>query len=291
MASFSARLRLGIALAIVPVIALGASSKKQRIDSHWKDREITIDGDNGEWPGPLVPVDEHQRLDAAAFNDGQFLYLVLSTRDATLRAQIIGQGLIVWFDPGGGDKKAFGIKFPVGMGDSEMPGRGRGFHRPDPPPPPGTGESQPSGHALTLEPPNRLEVFGPEKDDAHSFVADKAPGLAVKVGQVEGALVYELKVPLVHTSELPYAIDAKNGALIGLGFETPKREHPAEHEGRGMGGFGGGGGGGGGGMGGRGGMGRSGGMGRGGGGGMGPVDAEPPKPLKTWAVLQLSNPR
>ena len=138
MASFSARLRIGIALAIVPVIALGASSKKQRIDSHWKDREITIDGDNGEWPGPLVPVDEHQRLDAAAFNDGQFLYLVLSTRDATLRAQIIGQGLIVWFDPGGGDKKAFGIKFPVGMGDSEMPGRGRGFHRPDPPPPPGS---------------------------------------------------------------------------------------------------------------------------------------------------------
>ena len=103
MASFSARLRIGIALAILPVIALGASSKKQRIDSHWKDREITIDGDNGEWPGPLVPVDEHQRLDAAAFNDGQFLYLVLSTRDATLRAQIIGQGLIVWFDPGGGD--------------------------------------------------------------------------------------------------------------------------------------------------------------------------------------------
>jgi hypothetical protein len=287
MGKFSTGLRIGIALAIVPMITLGASSKKQRIDSHWKDRDITIDGDNGEWPGPLVPVDEHQRLDAAAANDGQFLYLVLTTSDATLRAQIMGQGLIVWFDPGGGDKKVFGIKFPVGMASGDMPGRGRGFHRPDPSGA-GSGQGDPSGRAVTLEPPNRLEVFGPEKDDAHSFVADKAPGLSVKVGQVEGALVYELKVPLVHTGELPYAIDAKNGAPIGLGFETPKRERPADREGRGMGGFGGGGGGrGGGGMGGRGGMGRGGGgMGRG--GGMGPGATEPPKPLKAWTVLQLS---
>src|SRR4051794_41803395 len=110
MGKFSTRLRIGIALALLPIIGLGASSKKQRIDSHWKDRDITIDGDNGEWPGPLVPVDEHQRLDAAAANHGQYLYLVLSTRDATLRAQITGQGLIDSFHRGGGDKKGFGRK-------------------------------------------------------------------------------------------------------------------------------------------------------------------------------------
>ena len=175
MGKLNTGLRIGIALAILPMLILGASGKKQRIDSRWKDRDITIDGDNGEWPGPLVPVDEHQRLDAAAANDGQFLYLVLSTSDATLRAQIMGQGLIVWFDPGGGDRKAFGIKFPVGMASGDMPGRGRGFHRPDPSGS-GSGQGDSSGRAVTLEPPNRLEIFGPDKDDAHSFVADKAPG-------------------------------------------------------------------------------------------------------------------
>ena len=56
MRTISARLRIGLTVAILPALALAlaASSKKQRIDSHWKDREITIDGDNGEWPGPFT---------------------------------------------------------------------------------------------------------------------------------------------------------------------------------------------------------------------------------------------
>lgn len=259
------RLVLGLAL-IVPV-AMAAGSRKERIDSHWKDREIVIDGDDGEWAGPLVPFDDHQRLTTAAVNDGRFLYLVLSTRDATLRAQIMGQGLIVWFDPGGAEKKSFGIKFPVGMAGGDMPGRGRGFRRADP-----SGASDPAdspARTAPLDPPNRLELLGPGKDDAHSFVADRVPGVSVKVGQVEGALVYELKVPIGRDDATQYALGTKTGALIGIGLETPRRERP-QREGRGMGGFGGGGGG----------MGRGGGMNR-------PDGFEPPKPLKAWALLQL----
>ncbi len=269
-----------IAALAAPVV-VDAGGGKQRIDSHWKDREITIDGDDGEWAGPLVPIDGHQQLTTAAENDGQYLYLVLSTSDATLRAQIVGHGLIVWFDPGGKEKKYFGVKFPVGMSPGDMPGRGRGFHRPDPPA--GAGPGDPPARVAALEPPNRLEVYGPEKDDIHSFVADRAPGLSVKVGQVEGALVYELRVPLGRNDGSPYAIDTRAGAVLGVGLETPKRERPRERDGRGMGGFGGGG------RGGRGGMGRGGGM-RGGGVMRGP-DVEPPKPLKTWATLQLAAPR
>jgi hypothetical protein len=281
----AARVRSGFAIALLVPAILGASGKKQRIDSHWRDHEVVIDGDNGEWPGPLVPVDEHQRIDAAAVNDGQFLYVVLSTSDASLRAQIMGQGLIVWFDPDGGDKKTFGIKYPVGMAPGEMPGRGRGFRRGDS----SADGAQRAQPAAAPEPPNRLEIIGPKKDDAHSFVADKAPGISVKVGRVEGSLVYELKVPLKHSDEFPYALDAR-AAIVGFGLETPKMERPAGDGRGGMGGFGGGGGGGGGGgIGGRGGMGRGGGMGgRGGGGGM-RDRFEPPQPLKAWATLQLAS--
>lgn len=257
----SARLRFGLAVVLVPTM-LGAAGKKQRIDSRWTDREITVDGDHGEWPGPLVPFDEHRRLTAAAVNDGQVLYIVLSTSDAALRAQIMGQGLIVWFDPAGGEKKAFGVKFPVGMANGDRPGRGRGFQRPDPSA--AGAPDDPLQPSRSLDPPNRLEVFGPQKDDAHSFVADKVPGLSVKVGQVEGALVYEIKVPLARTDEYPYAVQAQSGALIGFGLETPKRERPSRGNRGGMGG-----------------------MGRG--GGTSGSGVEPPEPLKAWATLQLSS--
>ena len=95
--------------------ALQASDKRQRIDSRWRDRDIAVDGNQSEWAGPLVRIDEKVAGTAAAMNDGQFLYLVLSASDTAARRQILRQGLILWFDPRGGDKKHFGLKFPVGV--------------------------------------------------------------------------------------------------------------------------------------------------------------------------------
>ena len=279
-----------VAILIAPV-AMVLAAKRQVIDSHWRDRDVAIDGDNGEWPGPLVAVEENHPLLTAAMNDGQYLYLVLSTNDPTLRRQIFRQGLIVWFDPSGGDKKHFGLKYPVGVPFEEAGGRGGyrrgGYGGGRPPSDSGSGDparSTPSDP----EPIDRLEVYGPQKDDAHSFVTTMAPGIAVKTGNVEGYAVYELKVPLEKSADAPYAIEAKPGAVIGLGLETPKIEQPSR-EGRG-GGFGGMGGGGG--MGGRGGGGM-GGHGGGGGGGRGGEHGgyEPPKPLKVWAEIKLATNR
>ena len=254
--------------------AFSDAAKHQRIESAWLDRPIAIDGDSGDWAGPLVSLDDKHPLSAAVENDGQSLYLVLSTSDASVRRQILRQGFTVWFDPAGGEKKHFGIKYPVGIGSDDEGFRGRGgrtrggYGRPrDPNSPP----DQPD----QIEPADRLEVYGPAKDDAHSFVAAAAQGITVKVGQTEGYFVYELKVPLEKTSGTPYAIEARPGTAIGLGLETPKVERPQQR----TGGFGGGMGGG---IGGRGGMG-----GRGGRGGH-REGFEPPKPLKLWTTVQLA---
>jgi len=276
-----------VAAAIVMAAsAMATASKRQRIDSHWPDRPVKIDGDNGDWAGPLAPVDEKDPINVAAENDGRSLYLVLTTTDQALRREIMRKGLVVWFDPAGGDKKHFGIKFPVGYGSENGArggrgggGRGRwgGYGHGS-----GgdTGDQNPTPDQTTaVEPPDRLEVYGPVKDDAHSFVVEAAPGIAAKVGEVEGYFVYELKVPLAKASETPYAIEAKPGSAIGFGIETPKIES-AEHRG-GFGGMGGG-------MGGRGG-GMGGGGGRGGPGGGGHRGGfEEPKPLKAWATIQLA---
>jgi hypothetical protein len=261
---------------------LDARSERVRISSQWRNREVVVDGSDTEWPGPLVRIDEKHPVSVAAVNDGQFLCLVLTSSDASARRQILRQGLIVWFDPAGKDKKHFGIKFPVGMEVADPvggPTRGGGARRGGP-----TGGRTPRDRdpssADAFEPPNRLEVLGPKKDDARSLVADRVPGLEVRIGQVEGSLIYELKVPIARTAEFEYAIGAAPGALIGLGLETPKLEGS-------RGGFGGLGGGG---------MGRpGGGVGRGGGmggrgGGMGRGGQDRPKPIKAWAALQLAVP-
>jgi hypothetical protein len=176
------------------------------------------------------------------------------------------------------------VKYPVGIPLEESGSRGgyrRGSYGGDHPSTgSGSGDSRQRSPS-DPEPIDRLEVYGPQKDDAHSFVTTMAPGIAVKTGNAEGYAIYELKVPLEKRADAPYAIEAKPGALIGFGLETPKLEQPS-HEGRG-GGFGGMGGG----MGGRGGGGMGGhGGGRGGGGER--AVYEPPKPLKIWAAIKLA---
>jgi hypothetical protein len=282
MTNIRVLLLLAIVAGIAAPEALTAESKRQRIDSGWRDGPVVVDGDYGEWKGPLTPLEDHGSITAAALNDGDSLYIVLSTSDPVMRMQILRQGLIVWFDPGGGTKKRFGVKFPVGAGLDADAARGWGTRRGRDGAAQGSGAPDRDRETNRLEPANRLEVFGPEKDDARSFVADKVPGIAVKVGTVERALVYELKVPLEKTGDFPYAIGAKRGALIGLGLETLKMERPESSERRsGMGGMGGMGGG----ARGRGGMG-GGGMGRGGRGDGNRSD--PGKPMKSWATIQLA---
>src|SRR6478672_11063239 len=150
-----------VAILLMAPVALVLASKRQVVESHWRDRDIAIDGDNGEWPGPLVAVEENHPLLTGAMNDGQYLYIVLSTSDTTLRRQIFRQGLIVWFDPSGGDKKHFGLKYPVGVPPEERGGRG-GYRA--------TEEHGTTQRPMPVEPEptDRLEVYGPQKDDAHS---------------------------------------------------------------------------------------------------------------------------
>jgi hypothetical protein len=277
-------------LLVVPLIvlilasAIAARDKRARIDSRWPDPPIAIDGSSAEWPGPLTRFNE-QPLSMGAANDGEFLYLVVTASDRTTRFQILRRGLIVWFDAAGGDKKRFGIKFPIGAGltEEDLRGRrGRGEPPPDEREPPSKEGREQGPPDRTIEPPNRLEVYL-SKDDARSFTADKAPGIEVKLGQAEGVLTYELKVPIESGESHPYAINAKAGAAIGVGLEMPKLEMP-EGRGRDEGGVRGPGAGG---MGGRG-IGGIGGMGGGGRrGGDERGGFEQPKPISGWVTVQL----
>ena len=266
---------------------LAARTKRASTDSHWRTTDITVDGVPTDWAGPLVSFND-QPVSIAAANDREFLFLILTTSEQSARMQIMRQGLVVWFDPSGGDKKHFGIKFPVGGGGPEGTRSGHRSYGGAPPQGQDSSDDHPQKPPdAQNEPPNRLEIFGPGKDDVRSFTADKTPGIEVKVGQAEGLLTYELKVPLESNDAHPYALNAKPGSAIGVGIETPKMD-TQEGRGRGSGGGGYGGGGGGRGGGGFGGGGMGGHHGGGGGGGGQRSGYQRPNPLHGWMTVQLA---
>ncbi len=274
-------------LAIAWLVAAGWSAvyaaTHLQVVSRWRDRPIAIDGRQDDWGSSgLTPFgDEPVSIDV--MNDADFLYVRLTASEAAIRNEILRRGLIVWFDPEGGTKKHFGIEYPVAEAGSFGEGRygryggGRAGEG-------NSGTERPREGAGEYEPPDRLVVHGPGKDDVRSLTLDHAGGIEAAVKVDQGSVVYELKVPLAKSDDRQYAIETAQGKTIGVGLETPKVQHPAESGhggfGRGMGG-GGGMGGHGGGMGGRG-----GGMHRPPGGEGGGY--EPPKPLKGWASIALA---
>jgi len=259
-----------------------SASEKPRFESKPRDAAITVDGRFDDWYGNLEPFG-NAPVSVQFLNDGEFLYMRMTATDGPTRMQIVRQGFTVWFDPAGGTKKRLGIRYPVVErgrgGDDERGGRGGGFggfgggrRR-------SGGDERPGGGADETAPADRVDILGPGKDDARSLTRDHLPGLDVAIRTEQGMINYELKVPLVKTSDRPYAIDATPGKPVGVGLETPKMEQRA-FGGPNGGGFGGGG------MGGRGGGGRG---GRGGGmrGGGGQRGFQPPKPLDVWGLVTI----
>ena len=277
---------LALFLLLAPGIAIVAADRPH-FDSHPIGGAITIDGNFDDWKGNAGALEPFGKdpLSIQALNDGTFLYLRLSASEPAVRGQIVRRGLTIWFDPKGGTKKSFGIRYPmIEDPDGGVRGASRGIggyggHRRP------TGEGGDNGSAATPDeseqPPDRVDIVGPGKGDEVSLTREHLQGVDVAFTTVQGVLQYELKVPLARSSDNPYAIGAAPESTIGIGLETPR---PTERSfGGEPGGFGGGMGGG---YGGRGGFGRGGGMGGGrrGGGGR---EFQPPKPLKGWATLTL----
>jgi hypothetical protein len=203
--------------------------------------------------------------------------------DRQMQMQMMASGFTVWFDPEGGKNKAFGIHFPLGT-------RGQ-------PPPTGIegGDNRQDPQRLMEQTQRELEILGPGKEDRERIPLMQVQGINVKIGNDQGFLVYELRVPLRKSADHPYAIGIGNNKAIGIGFETtePNLEKMKEQ----MGGSPGGGGmpPGGGGIGGPPG---GGGMPPGGGGmggppgggrpGMGPLGGEQAQSLKLWTRVVLA---
>lgn len=231
-----------------------------KINSHWKDRDISIDGESRDWLGALYYFEDNN-ISAGVLNDENFIYMCMIAEEPLLRAQIMGQGLTIWFDPDGGKERSLGIKFPLGrqgQPSGEMPMRQREKEQ--------IQEKSPEFFEKSLE---ELEILGPKKDETRRISVKEVKGIEIAVDPSGGLLVYELKVPLLHSEEHPYAVGAEAGDLVGIGIEVPKMDlskKRKEIEGKrpeGMGGRGGG-------MGGR---------------------PEIPNGLKVWITVQLSSER
>jgi len=230
-------------------------------------KEIKIDGKTEDWLGALSIIEDGS-ISVGFRNDRESLYVCLMVEEESLQAQIMGQGLTLWFDPRGGTAKALGIRYPLGMAPGKMSEEPRG--EPGPPP----------SEDLPEEALSALEIIRSQKEAPQKMEIAEVRGIEIIAVPSRGLFVYELKIPLFQTESQLIAVGAQPGQTIGIGFETPKPDR-GRMPGPPSGGMPGGGGG-------RPPMGGSRGAGRGGGPGGGMMD-EMPRGLRVWTLVHLSS--
>jgi hypothetical protein len=259
----------------------------EELYSTWCDRQVTIDGlDEGtEWENALHSVAKGE-ITVGLLNDERMLYLRLSTRNQAIQRQVLTAGLTVWFDETGGKEKIYGVHFPLPIqnrrpGLERRPASGRdGAKRMDPSDGPDPFSEMSQGD---------IEITRPGENEHSMISADHSSpyGIRCRVGNTKGAIVYELRVPLIRDENSSHGIAVNKPKIIGIGFVTGEDEHLRQGAGDRGGGRGGGRGPGG--MGG-GPEGRGGGMGQppqGSPGGMGGIQ-ETMKPINQWLKVHLA---
>jgi len=258
-----------VAMVAACTLAVAVAAETVRIESAWSGEAPTIDGRLADWPSPLVSLPSGN-VSLGVRNDGQFLYIAVTSSDQAARMMLGAAGFTIWTDPSGKQKKTFGITVPptLGMGRG-MPGRGPGAGGPgqggQPPdwqgtPPQGRGEPLQGPPAAPVQPGQEgregqregspggpgspavstitsIEVLGASKDDKRRFELTYARtiGIDAAARMAEGVLAYELRVPLAASEAQPYGVKAAPGATIGLGIETSQ---PSEQGGARSGGVG-----------------------------------------------------
>ena len=241
-----ARLLVGAPLAWIAVfatsISLGAATKA-KLMSEWPKTPVVVDGKATEWP-TLVSIAKDVHFSIAVRNDDQTLYIALITSDRAAALQALTEGLVVWLDAGGGAKKRYGLRFPVGRreaaggepsgGPTGQGNRAAGAYGGQPPDAEAMWNRAASDGRL-----NMAELLGPEKDDARTVMLDASQSIRAKIGYAEGLMVYELAIPLGSSPGAP-GLGALPGAIVGVGLETPERKADAGRSGgdRGGGGMG-----------------------------------------------------
>jgi hypothetical protein len=225
-------------LLLAALTTIPACSPTLQLASRWSDQPMMIDGNLAKWSDSTLFM-EKDGLRFGVMNDKDYLYVCAMSAVPNLGRQLIARGMTVWFDPNGGEKKVYGVRFPIGGMRGGMMMRPEGEREA----PRDIGERAPEGprkrfDEIEQQSLQEFEFLGPGPDDRQRVLRMQGQGVEFHLTATPERFVYEMKIPLAYSSKHPYALESYAGSAIGVGFDSNPAVRPmaGESEGGGAGG-------------------------------------------------------
>lgn len=215
--------RLYFVVAFFTVVLLVGCGMEE-IRSTWCDRQTTInEGGFVKWENAGRPVAIGD-ITVNVLNDDQTVYMRLASTNPAYLSRFIQAGFTVWFDEKGGDRKTYGIKFPLPVpSTNNMAPRASSAQKSDVKKDP---KRDAVAERLREIAQGDIEIFRPGENEFSTLSADySAPyGIRCRLDYTKGLFAYELYMPLVKDKSHPYAIADSRPKILGIGLETGKVE-------------------------------------------------------------------
>jgi hypothetical protein len=210
------------------LILLCSCSSVKEIKSGFGSQQIKIDGDASDWEGKLS-FDKKNRLATGFQNDGENLYICITTSERDNIMKMLRLGTTIWFEPQNGGKK-IGLKFPLPEPESFRDVMFAQRADPD------FRENMEARFNKIITTQHEISVVNEDDYSLYLLDAHDENNFTAKLGLAKGILVYELKVPLSTNPKSKYFIEAKPGEnlLIGISTNEFKMEGPMNRSGGGM---------------------------------------------------------
>lgn len=172
----------------------------------WQQQPLTIDGSDKDWSKPLPGHSRSENVDYEIANDGENLYILLSTKDQLEMQKIIQGGMTVWVNTKADKSQsgAVGIGYPLdsrndhdrNLMEEAQPDR---YKQPKP---------------VTLEDKKDYALYGFGKESEvgnYTYGDDNPQGVKMRMDyNNSGQLIYEASIPLAtlypgHAASSSYA--------------------------------------------------------------------------------------
>jgi hypothetical protein len=94
-------------------LLVGCGAKK--IESKWTQKALVVDGKAEDEEFPYEYWFKDERVALSVMNDGDYIYFLVSAGSRSLARMLSDLGVVLWFDPGGEQNKAYGLRLVEGQ--------------------------------------------------------------------------------------------------------------------------------------------------------------------------------
>lgn len=212
--------------ALILAACFSACSSSIELQSNWIGTGIIIDGYSKDWSNYMKPIQD-KKVNLGFNNDNEYLYLCLTTEDKAAINQIVRSGLIVWLKSEKGERKEFGIQYPMKGMPAEF--EDRPFN-----PQNESSEAQPDDRnkpgkmnemlAAELQKQTEFRILNEDKFPLTAMQLMNDDGIELKMGMDKDLFVYEIKIPLLNDNDYPFIVGAVPGDKVEIKFESEEPE-------------------------------------------------------------------